>query len=99
MDNIFRLRSEKYMRHIRSKPCLICGGYAECHHLTFAQLRAMQKKNGDQYCVPLCHAHHMELHSFPGGERTFWSINGIQPLIWAAHEYDIWSGINTSEEP
>lgn len=92
--NIFRLRSQKYMKHIRSKPCLVCGGYSEAHHITFAQPRAMQKKNGDQYTVPLCHRHHMELHAFAGGEKTWWATEGILPIVWAENEFSIWSGIN-----
>lgn len=86
----FRLRSEKYLRHVRSKPCLICGDRAEAHHLTFAQPRAKALKTGDQYTVPLCHRHHMELHESPLGERTWWSVNAILPMVWAEETYEKW---------
>ena len=82
-----RLRSSKYLKHIRTKPCLVCGGLAEAHHLTFAQKRAMGLKNGDQWCVPLCHAHHMDLHSSFLGERSWWAVKGISPEVWAENEY------------
>lgn len=36
-------------------------------------------KVGDNWCVPLCHAHHMELHQF-GDERLWWDLKGIDPL-------------------
>lgn len=85
-----RFRSEKYLKHIRSKPCLVCGGYAEAHHLTFAQERAKGVKNGDQWCVPLCHKHHMEMHDFAGGEKTWWACQGIVPEVWAENEYSKW---------
>lgn len=88
--DIDRLRSTKYLRHVRSKSCLICGGTSEAHHITYAQHRAKGVKNGDQWVVPLCHAHHMMLHDFAGGEKTWWAINGINPLIWAEEEYSKW---------
>lgn len=89
MDRPFRLRSEKYLRYIRTKPCLVCGQQAEAHHLTFAQPRARGLKTGDQYTVPLCHKHHMELHdNLP--EKTWWALNGIRPLVWAEREYEEW---------
>jgi len=89
-----RLRSSKYLRHIRTKPCLVCGGQAEAHHVTFAQPRAMSLKNGDQWCVPLCHEHHMDLHSSFLGEKSWWSTKGIKPLTWAENEYALWEKEN-----
>jgi hypothetical protein len=85
-----RLRSSPYLRHIRSKPCLVCGDKAEAHHLNFAQPRAMGKKNGDQWTVPLCHHHHMEMHNSFLGERSWWASQGIAPHIWAEREYSNW---------
>lgn len=90
----FRLRSEKYLKHIRSKPCLVCGGWAEAHHLQFAQPKAKALKTGDQFTVPLCHMHHMELHNSGLNEKTWWAVNGIKPLIWAENEYEKWSNDN-----
>jgi hypothetical protein len=91
-----RLRSQAYLKHIRSKPCLICGAQAEAHHLTHAQPRAMALKTGDQYCVPLCHRHHMEMHESPMPERTWWALNGIDPVEWATREYERWNDGNHS---
>lgn len=85
-----RIRSVKYLNFIRGKPCLYCGSPGEAHHLTFAQPRAMGKKTGDQYTVPLCHGHHMELHESPMPERTWWALIGIDPLKWAEDTYKGW---------
>lgn len=61
----------------------------------------MSLKTGDQWCVPLCHRHHMELHNFPGGETTFWNVNGIRPEVWAEQTYNKWKeeqdGLSTTE--
>jgi hypothetical protein len=32
----------------------------------------------------------MELHDFAGGERSWWAINGILPMIWAEDAYQQW---------
>lgn len=93
-----RVRSEAYLRYVRTKPCLICGGQAEAHHLTFAQPRAKGRKNGDQWTVPLCHGHHMELHDFAGGERSWWAINAVLPLVWAENSYSQWSKTNGDDD-
>lgn len=86
----FRLRSQRYLNHIRGQSCLTCGSPGEAHHLQFAQPRALGKKTGDQYCVPLCHLCHMTLHNQGVPERTWWAMRGIQPLVWAENEYNQW---------
>lgn len=85
-----RLRSSKYLKFIREKPCLICGDRAEAHHLQYVQHRALALKTGDQWAVPLCHKHHMQLHQSPMRETTFWAVNGIKPELWASRTYSQW---------
>ena len=89
-DKPFRLRSKSYLDFIRTKPCLICGDRAEAHHLQRAQPRAMALKTGDQFCVPVCRAHHHELHNSKLGESVFWAVNGIDPIKWAMMTYEKW---------
>lgn len=89
-ENPVRIRSKLYLSHIRTKPCMVCGNHAEAHHLTYAQPRAMGLKTGDQYTVPLCHKHHMELHESPMPERTWWALNGIDPVKWAEKSWHDW---------
>lgn len=74
-----RYRSKSYLQTLRGKPCLVCGFGGEAHHLTFAEPNAMGMKVGDNWCVPLCHMHHMELHGF-GDERLWWAMQGIEPV-------------------
>jgi hypothetical protein len=47
----------------------------------------MGMKVGDNWCVPLCHAHHMELHGF-GDERLWWALLGIEPIPIAEKLYE-----------
>lgn len=89
-----RIRSVKYLNHIRGQPCLLslaqrCSVPGEAHHLTFAQPRAMALKTGDQWTVPVCHLHHMELHAY-GDERTWWALLGIDAMAWAEREWEQW---------
>ena len=78
------------MKTLRGSPCLVCGQASEAHHVTFAQPKGMGMKVGDNWCVPLSHPHHMELHAF-GDERTWWDLQGIEPLEWAKEN---WSKYN-----
>ena len=74
-----RFRSKKYIKSLHGKPCLVCGFASEAHHVTCAEPNAMGMKVGDNWCVPLCHAHHMELHNF-GDERLWWAMQGVDPI-------------------
>lgn len=78
-----RLRDPDHLKRIRSMACLVCGrSPSQAHHLTFAQPKAMGRKAGDQYTVPLCAVHHRDLHHF-GDERKWWSEkSGIDPMDW-----------------
>jgi hypothetical protein len=65
----------------RQTPC-------DAHHLKFAEPRALGRKVGDEFTVPLCRAHHQELHQH-GNERAWWANLQIAPLpvaqeLWAA---------------
>lgn len=86
----FRLRSKKYLDNIRGQDCLYPGCFmpGSAHHLTHAQPRAMGLKTGDQYCVPLCHKHHMELHESHMSEADWWDMLDIDPIKWAEEEYN-----------
>lgn len=46
----------------------------------------MGLKSGDDWAVPLCHKHHMDLHSY-GDERLWWDLQGVDPIAWCnAHK-------------
>ena len=83
-----RLRDKDHLRLVSGQPCLACGRQpAEAHHLRFAQPRAMSRKPGDQFTVPLCRLHHRELHD-RGDEEVWWRERSIDPMdeaqrLWA----------------
>ena len=64
------------------------------HHLTTAQPKARGLKAGDQWAVPLCVFHH-DAQSGPeavhnaGNEMKWWHRRDIDPLLLAAHLWDI----------
>ena len=75
-----RLRDKQHLRFVAKQPCLVCGREpCDPHHLRFAQPRGLGQKVSDEFTVPLCRAHHRELHR-AGKERDWWSRNGLEPL-------------------
>lgn len=90
-DDPFRLRDHRYLDWIRRKPCLICGMPSDAHHLQHAQPRSLGRKTGDQYAVPVCRRHHDEIHGRGIPERTWWALQGINPIIWAERAYKEWT--------
>jgi hypothetical protein len=78
-----RHRNKEHLRFVRAQPCLICAKQpSDPHHLPFAQPRALGRKVSDEYAVPLCRAHHRELHR-AGKEIAWWQSRGIAPLAVA----------------
>jgi hypothetical protein len=78
-----RIRDRQHVRYVSKQPCLICGRLpSDPHHLRFAQLRALGRKASDEFTVPLCRAHHREVHRC-GDEAVCWQKSGIDPLAAA----------------
>jgi hypothetical protein len=78
-----RIRDRDHIRHVIKQPCLICGRRpSDPHHLRFAQSRAIGRKVSDEFTVPLCRAHHREVHRC-GDEGSWWQNTGIDPLVGA----------------
>ncbi len=70
-------------RFVAKQPCLVCGRQpCDPHHLRFAQARGLGLKVSDEFTVPLCRAHHRELHR-AGKELNWWARIGIEPLTFA----------------
>ncbi|MCP2126891.1 ERF family protein [Bradyrhizobium ottawaense] len=84
-----RKRNKTHLAFVRAQPCLVCKQTpCDAHHLKFAQPRALGRKVSDEFTVPLCRAHHQELHRH-GNERAWWANVQIAPLpvaqaLWAA---------------
>jgi|TARA_R100001443_G_scaffold111656_1_gene124601 hypothetical protein len=90
MANKVKVRSQKYLAHIRKHPCLICGTTeVQAHHLRHADQRGWGMKNGDEWAVPLCADHHMDCHR-TGKENMWWVMNGIDAMAWAELTYKNW---------
>jgi hypothetical protein len=82
-----RKRSKAHLLFVRKQPCLVCQrAPCDAHHLKFAQPRALGRKVSDEFTVPLCRAHHQELHR-QGNERAWWANMQIAPLPVAQ---DLW---------
>jgi ERF superfamily len=78
-----RIRDRDHIRHVIKQACLICGRRpSDPHHLRFAQSRALGRKVSDEFTVPLCRAHHREVHCC-GAEGLWWQNTGTDPLVAA----------------
>jgi hypothetical protein len=78
-----RVRDRDHIRHVIKQPCLVCGRQpSDPHHLRFAQFRALSRKVSDEFTVPLCRAHHREVHR-QGNEGSWWRNTGTDPLAAA----------------
>ena len=75
-----RLRDKTHLRFVAKQPCLVCGRQpSDAHHLRFAQCRGLSLKVSDEFTVPLCRAHHRELHR-AGKETDWWAKAGLEPI-------------------
>ena len=75
-----RHRNKEHLQFVAAQPCLICAKQpADPHHLCFAQPRALGRKVSDRYTVPLCRAHHREVHR-AAKEIVWWQSVGVAPL-------------------
>ncbi|MGB6285690.1 MAG: ERF family protein, partial [Xanthobacteraceae bacterium] len=78
-----RIRDRDHIRHVIKQACLICGRRpSDPHHLRFVQSRALGRKVSDEFTVPLCRAHHREVHRC-GDEGLWWHNTGTDPLVAA----------------
>jgi hypothetical protein len=75
-----RLRDKDHRKFVLRQPCLVCGrAPSDPHHLTFTQPRALGRRVSDEFIVPVCRAHHRELHH-SGDEAEWWRKLNIDPL-------------------
>jgi hypothetical protein len=66
------IRSEAHLDYIRRCPCAVKSCWitpVSPHHVRTAANSGTAVKPGDEWCTPLCHTHHMELHQC--GRSTF----------------------------
>ena len=90
-----RIRDKEHLRYVASQPCLLCSATpSDAHHVRFAQPRAMGRKVGDDFTVPLCRAHHRELHH-SGNEAAWWHDMGVDPIEIAG---ELWTESHSRAE-
>jgi hypothetical protein len=78
-----RIRDRDHLRFIAQQTCLVCGRQpCDAHHLRFTQHRALGRKVSDEFTVPLCRAHHREVHRH-GDETGWWEKVGLDPVTAA----------------
>jgi hypothetical protein len=78
-----RKRSKTHLAFVAAQPCLICAATpCDAHHDNIAQPHSLGRKVSDEFTVPLCRAHHRELHR-DGNERMWWANVQIDPLLTA----------------
>jgi hypothetical protein len=84
-----RRRNKAHLAFVAAQPCLVCKrSPCDAHHLKFAEPRALGRKVGDEFTVPLCREHHQQLH-LHGNEMAWWANLQIEALkeakeLWAA---------------
>jgi hypothetical protein len=86
LDKPIRRRSKAHLAHVRAQPCVVCQP-CDAHHLKFAQARALGRKVSDEFTVPICREHHIELHHH-GNEISWWANLQISPLEIAKELWD-----------
>lgn len=70
------IRDRAHRARVASHPCLICGmTLVQAHHLRECFPRTMGVRIGDDKVVPLCSAHHAELHLV--NHERFWARHHI----------------------
>ena len=84
-----RIRDRAHLKFVASQPCLVCGRQpCDPHHLRFAQSRAIGLKVSDEFTVPLCRVHHLQLHQ-AGNEVQWWEKLNIKPLDTARQIWEL----------
>jgi len=74
-----RWTNEKYTRWVKQQPCACCNQQADDpHHITGLGLGGMATKAHDLFVIPLCRAHHDELHA---DTAAFENKYGTQPEL------------------
>src|SRR3954471_12905657 len=82
-----RRRNKRHLAFVGAQPCLVCRrSPCDAHHLKFAQPRSLGRKVSDEFTVPLCRDHHLDLHRH-GNETAWWANLQIVPMEAAK---DLW---------
>jgi hypothetical protein len=89
LTKTIRKRNKAHLAFVAAQPCIVCRrSPCDAHHLKFAQPRSLGRKVSDEFTVPLCRDHHIQLHRH-GNEAAWWANLKIAPLeiateLWTA---------------
>jgi hypothetical protein len=73
---------------VAAQPCIVCRrSPSDAHHIKFAHPKALGRKVSDEFTVPLCRDHHLQLHR-QGNEAAWWANLKIAALDMAK---DLWN--------
>lgn len=87
------LRWPEHLARVRLLPCCLCLIYSrdvEAHHLCISDERGVGLKASDKWAVPLCRAHHNEVHTHGTRHHGEWFYeNGVDDVqlataLWTA---------------
>jgi hypothetical protein len=91
-----RRRNKAHLGFVASQPCLVCQrSPCDAHHVKFAQPRTLGRKVSDEFTVPLCRDHHIQLHH-QGNEAAWWANLKIAPLEKAI---ELWNETLRQQRP
>jgi hypothetical protein len=91
-----RRRNKAHLAFVASQPCLVCQrSPCDAHHVKFAQPRTLGRKVSDEFTVPLCRDHHIQLHH-QGNEAAWWANLKIVPLEKAS---ELWNESLREQRP
>jgi hypothetical protein len=80
LRKMIRQRNKSHLMFVAAQPCLVCQrSPCDAHHLKFAQPRTLGRKVSDEFTVPLCRDHHIQLHRH-GNELGWWANVHLAPL-------------------
>lgn len=85
--------AEAFKQWLRGRPCLIggtCAGRIEACHVDYAGGKGIGTKVADQFCVPMCAAHHAESHR--AGIKTFEARHKVNLLEGSKAYWRQWPG-------
>ena len=83
LTKTIRKRDKAHLAFVAAQPCIVCRrSPCDAHHLKFAQPRSLGRKVSDEFTVPLCRDHHIQLHRH-GNEAAWWANLRIVPLEMA----------------
>ena len=78
-------RDPKHLKWVREQNCCVPGcmnGVIHVHHVRTAANSGTGLKPPDYWTVPLCSAHHHEIHVH--GSKTFEAVHGVDLRVIAA---------------